>query len=216
MNRIVIVGAGGFGREVLTLIRDINEVTPGTWDFVGFLAAEAPDARMMQRIDALYLGSDTDEQILAALHGCHVAVAVGAGSVRREVAARMIRAGLIPATLVHPSAVIGEDVELGVGTVVCAGSILTTNVRLGSGVAIDRSVNVGHDCVMGDYVTLAPGTVLSGNVTLADEVYMGTNSCTIQGVRVGRATTVGAGAVVTRNIGDGLTVVGAPAKPISR
>ena len=214
MNRIVIVGAGGFGREVLTLIRDINEATPPTWGFVGFLAAEAPDPGMMRRIDAPYLGSDTDEQVLAGLHGCHVVVAIGAGSIRRDVTARMLRAGLVPATLVHPSAVIGEDVELGEGTVVCAGSILTTNIRLGTGVAVDRSVNVGHDCVIGDFVTLAPGSVLSGNVTLRDEAYMGTNSCTIQGVSVGRATTVGAGAVVTRDIGAGLTAVGAPAKPV--
>lgn len=214
MNRIVILGAGGFGREVLTLIRDINEATPNTWDFVGFLAAEAPDPGIMRRIDAPYLGSDTHEQVLAGLHGCDVVVAIGAGPVRRDVTSRMIRAGLVPATLVHPSAVIGEDVELGEGTVVCAGSILTTNIRLGTGVAIDRSVNVGHDCVIGDFVTLAPGSVLSGNVTLRNEVYMGTNSCTIQGVSIGQATTVGAGAVVTRDIGAGLTAVGAPAKPV--
>lgn len=216
MNRIVIVGAGGFGREVLTLIRDINEATPTTWDFVGFLAAEAPDPSMLRRIDATYLGSDTDEQLLASLHGCHCVVAIGSSSVRRDVTARMLTAGLVPATLVHPSAVIGEDVELGGGTVICAGSVLTTNIRLGAGVHVNLLCTVGHDCVLGDFATLAPGVLISGNVTLADGVYMGTNSSTIQGVSIERTTTVGAGAVVTRNVGEGLTVVGAPARPISR
>lgn len=216
MNRIVIVGAGGFAREILTLIRDVNEATPETWDFVGFLAADPPDPGMLQRIDAAYLGSDTDERVLANLQDCCVVVAIGAGSTRRHVVARMISYDLPLATLVHPTAVIGEDVELGPGSVVCAGSILTTNIRLGVGVAIDRSVNVGHDCVVGDFVTLAPGSVLSGNVTLAEEVYVGSNSCTIQGVSIARAATVGAGAVVTRDIGEGLTVIGAPARPIIR
>lgn len=216
MNRIAIVGAGGFGREVLALIRDINEATPETWAFVGFLASEAPDPDMMQRIDATHLGSDTDIQVMAHLRDCYFVVAIGAGSVRREVTARMRRAGLTPATLVHPSAVIGEDVELGEGTVVCAGSILPTNIRLGVGVQINKLCTVGHDGVLGDFVTLAPGSLIAGNVTLADEVHMGINSCTIQGISIGRATMVGAGAVVTSDIGEGLTVVGAPAKPIRR
>lgn len=216
MNRIVIVGAGGFGREVLTLIRDINEESAGTWDFVGFLATEAPDSTMLRRIDATYLGSDKNEDLLASLHGCHCVVAIGSCSVRRDVTARMRRAGLVPANLVHPSAVIGEDVELGRGTIICAGSVLTTNIRLGAGVHVNLLCTVGHDCVLGDFATLAPGVLISGNVTLADEVYMGTNSCTIQGVSIERATIVGAGAVVTRDVGEGLTVVGAPAKPVSR
>lgn len=216
MNRLVVVGAGGFGREVLTLIRDINEATPDSWDFVGFLAKEAPDPEVLQRIEAPYLGTDTDQHLLATLRNCHFVAAIGAGAARRAVTARMIAAGLTPGTLIHPSAVIGEDVRLGAGTVVCAGSILTTNIRTGVGVVIDRSVNVGHDSMLGHFVTLAPAATVSGSVTLADEVYMGTNSCTVQGVHIGIGVTVGAGAVVTRDIGDGLTAVGAPAKPISR
>jgi sugar O-acyltransferase (sialic acid O-acetyltransferase NeuD family) len=214
VNGIVIVGAGGFGREVLTLVRDVNEATPGTWDFLGFLSAEPPDATVLQRVDARYLGADTDLELLASLRGCHFVAAIGACSTRRAVTTRMTDAGLAPATLVHPTAVIGEDVELGAGAAVCAGSILTTNIRVGRGVSIDRSVNVGHDCVLGEFATLAPGSTISGNVTLADEVYMGTNSCTIQGVAIGAGSTVGAGAVVTRDVEPGATVVGAPARPL--
>ena len=216
MNRIVIVGAGGFGREILTLIRDINEATPGTWDFHGFIAADRPDPRLLERIDARYLGSETDSEVLKSLGDCYFVVAIGKGHVRRRVTQDLVRAGLSPATLIHPSAIVGEDVELGDGTVICAGSILTTNIRLGHGVQINLLCTIGHDCVLGEFATLAPGVLVSGNVTLSDEVYMGTNSCTIQGLSIGTATIVGAGAVVTRSIEEGLTVVGTPAKPISR
>jgi sugar O-acyltransferase (sialic acid O-acetyltransferase NeuD family) len=212
---IVIVGAGGFGREVLTLVRDIDEATPGKWDFLGFLSSDPPDADLLQRIGAQYLGADSDEELLASLRGCSFVAAIGACATRRAVTLKMIDAGLIPATLVHPTAVVGEDVQLGAGTVVCAGAILTTNIRTGLGAQINLVCTVGHDTALGNFATLAPGALISGNGTLADEVYMGTNSCTVQGVSIGEGTIVGAGAVVTRNIGPGLTVVGAPAKPIN-
>lgn len=215
MNRIVIVGAGGLGREVLTLIRDINVADPA-WEVLGFLASEAPEAGLLRRIDARHLGSDTDAVLLNSIRGCYFIAAIGAPATRRETSTRMGRAGLTPATLVHPTAVIGEDVVLEEGTFVCAGANLTTNIRVGRGCVVDRSVNIGHDCILGEFVTLAPGATVSGNVTLGDEVYMGTNSCTVQGLSVGAGTVIGAGAVVTRNVGDRLKVVGIPARPMGR
>lgn len=214
-QQIVIVGAGGSGREVRCLIEDLNRVTSDQWDFVGFLAADEPPPDLLERIDAKFLGSPSDRHLLAELGGIHFAVAIGNGVARRNLHGELSSAGLLPATLVHPTAVIGMDVDLGAGTVIGAGCVITTNVRLGVSVQVNNLCSIAHDCSLGDYVTLAPGVNVSGAVQIDALAHLGTNSATIQGVAIGASARIGAGAVVTQSIGAGVTAVGVPARPVS-
>jgi sugar O-acyltransferase (sialic acid O-acetyltransferase NeuD family) len=130
-------------------------------------------------------------------------------------------AGLRFETIVHPSVQHSPWFEVGEGTVICAGSILSANVVLGRHVQINMGCTIGHDVVLGDYATLSPGVHLSGHVHLGDRVLMGTGAVVVHGTAkaplvIGNDAVVGAGASVTKPIPAGLTVVGVPAKPLIR
>lgn len=212
-RRLVIVGAGGSGREVLALVRDIQAHSPGEWEFEGFLAADEPDQSILGRLDAPHLGNSEDPEVLRSLGpDCWYAVGIGDGHVRRKVEAGLESAGLRPATLIHPSAWIGPDVEIGPGSVVCAGSVITTNVRIGRSAQINLGCTVGHDGRWGSYVTLAQGVNVAGNVTIGDCSKVFTNAAVLPSVTIGESAIVGAGSVVLADVPSGQTVVGVPAR----
>ena len=100
----------------------------------------------------------------------------------------------------------------GEGFVACANVSVTTNVRFGVHVHLNRHVTVGHDCVVGDFVSLHPAAVLSGNVSVGARTMIGAGAVVLPGVSIGSDVQVGAGAVVTKDVLDGMTVVGVPAK----
>jgi len=123
------------------------------------------------------------------------------------------------ATLVHPRTEMSKWVEIGEGTVICAGNILTTNITLGKHVQINLDCTIGHDVVMGDYTTLAPGVHVSGFVQCGKRVYIGTGAVIINGTKedpitIGDDAIIGAGACVTKSIPAGQTWAGVPAKPL--
>jgi len=107
-------------------------------------------------------------------------------------------------------------IEIGEGTVICAGNILTTNITLGKHVQINLDCTIGHDVVMEDYATLAPGVHLSGYVHVGERVYMGTGAVIVNGIKgkpivIGKDAVIGAGTCVTKSIPPGETWVGVPA-----
>ncbi len=208
---LVIVGAGGFGREVLDLVRAIDP-HGSLWQFVGFVADTKPDTDLLVRIDASFLGDD--ETFLQNPIATHYAVAIGDPSLRRRVAERYEAARLRPVSLIHPSATIGSDVQIGEGSVICAHASITTNIRIGRHVHIDRLATVGHDSVIEDYVTLHPSSVISGAVHVSSGTRVGTNACVLPGVFLSQNVILGAGAVLTKDADFGFTYVGVPARPV--
>jgi sugar O-acyltransferase (sialic acid O-acetyltransferase NeuD family) len=208
---LVIIGAGGFGREVFDLVKDIN-ATASTFDFLGFLDDGEVRVPLLQRLGAPLLGPTS---ILADLAASFV-IGIGAPDSRRRIDALARSWARTAATLLHPSATIGSDVEVGQGAVVAAGVRLTTHIVLGRHAHVNVNCTVGHDVIVEDYVTLYPGVHLGGGCVIEEGATLGTGCVLLPNVRVGRGAVVGAGAVVARDVRADTTVVAAVARPTLR
>jgi len=117
-------------------------------------------------------------------------------------------------TFIHPTTIIGDDVEVGEGSFIGAYSILTTNIKLGKHSLLNRSCHIGHDCVVGNFISMMPGSILSGNVTIKDNVYIGTNSSVREQISICNDVTIGLNSGVVKDINESGTYVGSPLKKI--
>lgn len=205
-QNIVIVGAGGFGREVLDVVEAVNGDAesagePKLWRFLGFLDDDKPDTHGRGDI----IGP------VKRLNEWHAAYVIGIGdpSVRRQLDKTTDRRA---AVLVHPAATIGADVTLGPGTVVTAGVRVTNHIWIGRHVHLNLNATVGHEAILHDYVTVNPGATISGEVTLEEGVTIGTGAAVNQQRKVGPWSTIGSGAAVVKDIPAGVVATGVPAK----
>lgn len=212
MQDIYIIGAGGFGREVQWLIERINGAQE-RWRIKGYL-----DDNLTGMVND-YPVVDTVDGFIHAHEGAGeraaVACAIGNSRVRRKLIAKLKACeGLDVPNLIDPSVLMSERVEMGEGNIICAGNILTVNIRLGSFNIINLDCTIGHDVVTEDFVTLYPSVNVSGAVTIGACTEIGTGAHLIQGLSIGRESTVGAGSVVIRDIPASVTAVGNPAHVI--
>lgn len=207
-RQLVIIGAGGFGREVLDVVEAINAAGDQAYEVAGFVDDLQPDAAALAALSVTVLGG---AEMLPTLEGLYV-VGIGDAEVRRRYASDADAAGLIATTLVHPSATVGRDAQIGSGSVVCSHVGITTHVRIGRHVHLDQNCTVGHDCLLADFTRVNPGANISGNVTLEEGASVGAGAVILQGLTIGEGATVGAGAVVTRSVKPGAVVKGVPAR----
>lgn len=211
VDSLVVVGAGGFGREVLDVVDAMNAVGP-TWDVIG-VADDAPTESNLTRLadrGVRYVG--TLEQLAASDTRCAYVIGVGSTAVRRRLADRLDAAGFHAATVVHPSVTSGFRVTIGEGSVVCAGVRLTTNIAIGRHVHLNLNATVGHDSAIGDFVSVNPLASISGDCTIEDGVLIGVAGVVLNGITVGSGATVGGAACVVRDVRAGTVVKGIPAK----
>lgn len=209
-RHVVVVGCGGFGREVLALLHALRDAGE-PWHVAGFVD-DAPRDQDVARVAAAGSRVLGPVSALAGLDpSWGVVVAVGHPATRRAIDARVDPDRPRP-VLVHPDATVGSGVTLGEGTVVAAGARLSTAITVGRGVHVDQNATVGHDSVLGDWVRLNPQACVSGSVTLGDGALVGAAATVLQGLTVGDGALVGAGAVVTRDVPGAVTVKGVPAR----
>lgn len=209
---LAIVGAGGLGREIALLVAQINELAGPTWEVGGFYDDRAPATPTVGGLP--YLGTVADLNAVAS--PLAVAVAVGSSAARAAIVARLTSPHLSFPALVHPQVALrpAQRVALGEGCLIQRGCLLTCDITLGRFVLLNLGCTLGHDSVLEDFCSLMPHANVSGGAHLATGVYLGTNATVIHQVRVGAHTTVGAGAVVVRDLPAGCTAVGVPAKSI--
>lgn len=199
------------GRDLHALLRDLSTVTPEI-EVLGFLDDEVD--RHGEEVHGLPILGDTSW--VAGNPSVDVAVGIGSPAGKRSIVQRLQRAGACFPSLVHPSAVVGGDVQLGEGTIVSAGCVLTTDIQVGAFVTINTLCSLAHDDSVEAYATLAPGVHLAGNVHVGEGADIGTGAVTVQGVRIGEWSIVGAGAVVVRDLPANVTAVGSPARVIKQ
>lgn len=212
ISKLVIFGSGGHARDVhsvLVAAESSGVLMGGLIDLLGFVSNE-PDEELLGRLGSIWLG---DDGVLEELEpGTRFLIGVGSGALRRALDSKAQARGLVPLTLIHPTASVGPDVQIGGGCVLFANTSVTTNVRLGGHTHLNAGSSVSHDCVLGDYVTLNPGARVCGWVTLGDEVMVGANAAVNERLVIGDRAAVGSGAAVTQDVPPGATAVGVPAR----
>lgn len=211
---LVIVGAGGLGRETAEAVKAMNRVAP-TYALLGYVDDRHADYGA--EVDGLPVLGPIDE--IARFDDALVVVCTG--SQRNNFSRRRIVEGLdLPperfAVIVHPGASVAETCTIGPGTVILAGNALTAAVTVGSHVAVMPGCVLTHDDVIGDYVTMASGVLCGGNAVIETGAFVGMGAIVREGRRVGAWSLVGAAAQVTRDVEPGEVVIGNPARVIRR
>jgi sugar O-acyltransferase (sialic acid O-acetyltransferase NeuD family) len=210
-NPLFIVGAGGFGREVFSIIQALNSTgeVPRIAGFIDDHPSDA-DVRNLEVLGSQIVGSIDD--LVRRTEPFSAVLAVGSAVDRESIAKLLTHSPVTYPVLIHPDATIGCDVRLSEGVVVAAGSRLSTNIQVGIHVQIDQNAAIGHDCNLGEFSRLNPQACVSGAVTIGRRAMIGANAIVLQGLTVGDDAIVGAGAVVTHPVDPATTVMGVPAR----
>lgn len=208
---IVVIGAGGHGREVLDVIEQINEQR-ATYEIVGVLDDGAPDLGLLAAYGVPFLGAVHTISSLPPL--TQYVIGIGSPAARHAIDTRVTAVGRKAATLRHPQTSVGRAVDIAPGCILFPGVHVTNHVTLGRHVHLSRNSTVAHDCRVGGYTFVAPGAVASGSVTLGEGVYIGTGAVLNPGVSIGANATVGSGAAVIHDVAPDTTVVGVPARAL--
>ena len=204
MSGIAIIGAGGHGRVIASILQASNA------EVAGFI-----DSGVKADLPFPLLGDDGDIPRLKG-EGTITSFIIGLGSIkggsslRAKLFDQMIVHGLTPSVAIHPMAILSPGVKIGAGCAVMAGAIVNTGTSIGKNSIINTGAIIDHDGDIGEHVHIAPGVTLSGNVTIGDNSLIGVGSTIRQGISIGKDVTLGAGSVVVKNIANGVTAFGNP------
>lgn len=209
MTDIVVIGAGGFGKEVLWLIDEINKAQ-SKFNVLGFV----DDNPELQRIKICNLPVFGSLDWLSYKPGLAVCLALGIPDTKRQVLQRIRNYNLRFPNLIAPNVSSSSYVHYGQGIIVGSGSILTTHISIGDYVLINLACTIGHDVSIGNGVTISPGSKISGCCVIDEYTDIGTGSIIIPGIHIGKEAIVGAGTVVIKDVPERTTVVGNPAREI--
>lgn len=204
--KLAVIGAGGHGKVVAELAAAL-----GTYGEIVFL-----DDRAQGSINGFpVIGTTLLLENSLSPEQFDIAVAVGNNRIRRQIAEKATALGFALPVLVHPDATVSPSATVGQGSVVMAKAVVQAGSVLKDGVIVNTAATVDHDCLLNAFVHISPGAHLSGNTHIGEESWIGTGACSRQQIRIGSRTTIGAGAVVVRDVSDGMTVAGNPAKPLA-
>lgn len=203
MKRLAIIGASGHGKVVADI------AVKNGYEQIVFL----DDNETLKECGGYpVIGKSED----AGQCGCDVFVAIGNAGIRKRIQEELERAGLEVPTLIHPNAVIAENVSIGKGTAIMAGAVINPGSVVGRGCIINTCSSVDHDCIVHDYVHVSVGTHLCGTVEAGAGAWIGAGATVSNNVRICPGCMIGAGAVVIKDIQEPGTYVGVPAEKKDR
>jgi len=211
MEKLVVVGAGGLGKEVICLIiNDYNSL--GEFDVLGFIDK---DCSLIGSIINGFpvLGDDT--WLLQSKEEINVVIAIGSGKIRKNVYESLSTNKMLKyPSIFAKNTVLLEPVKFGQGCITLPSCVFSPDVSIGDFTIINPGCTIAHDTRINRFVTVSPGVNIAGNVSIEEHTSIGIGACVIQGIRIGINTIIGAGATVIDDIPDNCTAVGVPAKPI--
>lgn len=209
IKKIVLIGAGGFGKEVAQMIESINRRNP-TYELLGFLD-DGEHYSTETRINGYpWLGKS--DWILEHKDNVLCNCTIGTASVKARIQKTLTEQGVRFETIIAPSAGIASHTTIGKGCVLYWNVGISVNCEIGDGVLLNDGVALGHDVVIGDYTAIMPGTRISGGCTIGEEVNIGGAAFVVPGKKVGDKARIAAGSIVFSNVRAGTTVLGNPAK----
>lgn len=203
-DKLIIIGASGHGKVVADIAIKMNK-----WQSFAFLD---DDESIKTSMGLEVIGKTADA--FTYKDEADFFVAIGNNAVRERVQVKLIEQGLNVLSLIHPSAVIGTDVEIGIGTAVMAGVVINSSTRIGKGCIINTSASLDHDNVIEDYVHISPGVNIAGTVKVGKGSWIGIGSVVSNNVNICSGCKVGAGAVVVKDITEPGTYVGVPVRRV--
>ena len=208
---IVLFGAGGFGREVMWLLEEINR-NIDIWNIMGFI--DDTEALQGKTINGYPVLGNID-WLTNYKKEIHVLCCIGASKPRKMVIDKIFQnPHVVFPTIIADNVKRSDTVRFGKGSIICASNVITVNITVGNFVIINLDCTIGHDAVIEDFVTLYPSVNVSGYVHIGNTTEIGTGANIVGGIQIGERSIVGAGAVVVKDIPSDCTAVGAPAKPI--
>ena len=203
-RRILVVGAGGFGREVLQWL---NHAWPDAMSRVAGFLSDDPDRLAGRRVPRPIVGRATG---FAVAEGDYFVLGIGVPDARRRVAESLVEAGARFLTLVHPTAVVAPSAVIGVGAVICPFCVVSDSVSVGRWALLNYHSSVGHDASVGDYAVLSPYATLGGGALVADDVFLGLHAAVGPGVSVGARAKVSANSSALAAVPADCIVWGSP------
>ncbi len=203
-DKLLIIGASGHGKVVADIAISMHN-----WQYIAFLDDNV-DIQPPLGMDVIGRSSEASRYIAEY----DVIVAIGDNKIREKVQTQLEEAGANIPVLIHPCAVIGEQVEVGTGTVVMAGVVINCSSRVGSGCIVNTGATIDHDNILEAYVHLSPGVHTGGNVGIGKGTWLGVGSAVINNINITGGCIIGAGAVVIGDIKEAGTYIGIPAKKL--
>lgn len=212
-----IVGAGGFGREVAPIVKQMLEDLPYCNKYKIVFIVENSEDKSVSGYDVL----SPEEFISSPYERKFFNIAIGDSKVRERIASILIDAGAIPFTIKSSNSMQYETSNIDDSAILCPFTCVTADSKIGKFFHANIYSYVAHDCTIGDFVTFAPGVKCNGNVIIGNHVYVGTGAIIKQGTKkrpitIGDGAIIGMGAVVTKSVPPGVTVFGNPAKPLTK
>lgn len=214
-KKIVLIGAGGFGKEVASIIEVLNysdklHSRPHSYELLGFLddGSQYNEGTIINGYP--WLGKSN--WILQHKEKVVCTCTIGASKSRAAVQRRLTEQGVTFETIIAWGGYIGPYTEIGKGCVFYGGVTISVNCKIGDGVLMNQMVNIGHDVTIGDFTSIMPTTGISGNCKIGSEVNIGGHAFIIPGKKVGDGATIAAGSIVFSNVKENSTVLGNPAK----
>ena len=211
MKKVVIIGAGGFGREALDVFDACNQDNP-EYDVLGFIV-QSQFAKPGEMVYGKPILGD-----FAWLEGrskdVYAICSLGAPHHRRRLIGMAEKAGARFCSVVHPLTVINRGTTMGEGVIINGNCSISSSIRIGDYVHINAATLIGHDAVLKDFVTVSPGVMISGKVTIEEGAFIGIGAIIIEKITIGAWSVVGAGTTIVNDVPENTTVVGVAGKVI--
>lgn len=209
MKKLVLYGAGGFGREVVSIIEVLNKKKP-TYELLGFVDDGSQHHERDQINGYPLLGGK--EWVLNHKDSVYCTCTIGNTKTKAKIQKELMEQGVKFETIIASGGYISNYTEIGQGCVFYGGVTVSVNCKIGNGVLLNQNCNIGHDVIIGDYTTVMPSTGISGACKIGNEVSIGGHAFIVPGRKVGDKATIAAGSIVFTNVRAGTTVLGNPAK----